>query len=102
MTPAKAHYPAPGGNVCSTPVEIPAAARARWLGEVAETLERAEILLKRLKVQRQDADLIVEVELRIAIAKREIESLRINRFPRDTGPRWTDFPPWEQAEPPGA
>jgi len=32
----------------STPVEVPAAARARWLAELADALEQAEQLLKRL------------------------------------------------------
>jgi hypothetical protein len=88
--------------VCSTPVEIPAAARARWLAEVAEMLGQAEGLLGRLSFAAQDVPLMKELELRIASAKREIESLRTSRPPRaDSGPKWSDLHPWERAQPPG-
>src|SRR5437868_931224 len=95
-TSAKGCYPTPGANAFSTPVEVPAAARARWLAEVAETLDRAELLLDRLKLSGRYADLVLEVELRIAIAKREVESLRTSRLPRDSSPRRTNLPPWEE------
>jgi G:T-mismatch repair DNA endonuclease (very short patch repair protein) len=89
--------------VCSTPVEVPAAARARWLAEVAETLEQAERLLNRLKLSGRCAPLVVELELRIEAAKHEVGSLRMSRQPRtDSGPTWTDFPPWEKEERSGA
>jgi hypothetical protein len=88
-----------GANVCSTPVEIPAVARAKWLAEVAETLQQAEALLKRLKLDGDHAELVAEVEFRILVARREVESLRTSRPHRNTGPRWINFPPWEISEP---
>ena len=98
-TPAKRCYPTPGANVCSTPVEIPAAARARWLAEVAETLEQAERLVNRLKISGEHAVSVGELELRIQIAKGEVASLRTSRPSRtEPGPTWTNFPPWEQPE----
>ena len=85
--------------MCSTPVEVPAAARARWLAEVAETLEQAERLLNRVQFSGQYAAIVVDLELRIDAAKFEVESLRKGRQPRtDSGPVWIDFPPWGEAE----
>jgi hypothetical protein len=85
--------------VFSTPVEVPAAARARWLAEVAETLEQAEYLVSRLKVGCQHAGLIGELELRIRVAKGEVEALRASRPLRSgADPKWTGIPPWEETE----
>jgi hypothetical protein len=101
-TPAKARYQAPGANLRSTPVEIPAAVRARWLAELATALEQAEHLLKRLAVGGRYDPMIVELELRIGAAKCELESLRTSRPPRaESSPRWIDFPPWEHVDPIG-
>jgi len=98
-TPAKRCYQSRGANVCSTPVEVPAAARARWLAEVAETLEQAERLVNRLKFSGEHAASVGELELRIQVAKGEVASLRTSRPSRtEPGPTWTNFPPWEQPE----
>jgi len=92
-----------GANLYSTPVEVPAAVRARLLAELAGALEQAEQLLKRLAVGGQRDSVMVELELRIGAAKCELESLRTSRQPRtESSPRWTNFPPWEQADPTGA
>ena len=89
--------------MCSTPVEVPAAVRARWLAELADALEQAEQLLKRLAAGGRRDSVIVELELRIGAAKFELESLRTSRQPRpESSPRWINFPPWEQADPTGA
>jgi hypothetical protein len=81
--------------MCSIPVEVPAAARARWLAEVAETLEQAESLLNRLSHSGRHAALITELEMRLEAAKGEVESLRGRRQPcAESGPTWTNLPPW--------
>jgi len=85
--------------VFSTPVEVPAAARARWLAEVAETLEQAERLINRLKVGGQHAGAVSDLELRVRVAKGEVEALRANRPTRsEPDPKWIGIPPWEQSE----
>jgi len=84
--------------VCSTPVEVPAAARARWLGQVAESLEQAERLLNRLRFAGCDGAGLVELELRIGAAKREVDLLRASRPPRsESDPRWASFAPWSSS-----
>jgi hypothetical protein len=84
-----------GATMYSIPVEIPAAARARWLAEVAETLEQAESLLNRLRHSGRHAALLIELEMRLQAAKGEVESLRGSRPPRvESGPTWTNLPPW--------
>jgi hypothetical protein len=98
-TPAKRCYSVPGANVFSTPVEVPAAARARWLAELAEALDQAARLVNGLIVSGQHAGPIGELELRIRVAKAEVESLRASRSSRtEAGPKWTGIPPWEQTE----
>ena len=92
-----------GANLRSTPVEIPAAVRARWLAELASALEQAEHLLKRLAVGGRHDRIMLELELRIGAARCELESLRTSRPPRaESSPRWIDFPPWEHVDPTGA
>jgi len=52
-------------------------ARARWLAEVAESLGQAERLLDRLNLSRSHDAVVVDLTLRIAVAQREVESLRM-------------------------
>jgi hypothetical protein len=85
-----------GTNVFRTPVEVPAAARARWLAEVAETLEQAELLLNRLKRDEYRVANLGELSIRIEAAKREVELLRRGRQSRtQNDPGWAKLPPWE-------
>jgi hypothetical protein len=89
--------------LCSTPVEVPAAVRARWLAELAEALDQAERVLKRLALGGRYNPMMIELELRIGAARCELESLRTSRQARaESAPRWIGFPPWEQANPRGA
>lgn len=87
-----------GANVYSRPVEAPAAARARWLAEVAESLDQAEMLLNRLKREGYPSANLVDLSMRIDAAKRQIDSLRLNRSARIDDPKWTKLPPWEPGE----
>jgi hypothetical protein len=80
---------------------VPAAERARWLAELAQSLNEAQDLLGQLDwagVKRAEA---LEVFLRIEAARLEVESLRLSRSlqPRlDFAPEWTGSQPWEPAE----
>jgi class 3 adenylate cyclase len=77
--------------------------RARWLAELAEALEQAERLLKRVAAGNRYDPMILELELRIGAARGELESLRTSRQARaESAPRWIGIPPWEQASPRGA
>jgi hypothetical protein len=88
-----------GINVRSRPVEIPAATRARWLAEVAETLEQAESLVDRLKRNGQRGAEMAEVAMRLEAAKRAVAALRTSRQSRpQTDPQWTKLPPWENGD----
>ena len=96
---AKRCYAVPGANVCSRPVEVPAAARARWLAEVAETLDQAELLVNRLERDGYRAPNLLELTMRIEAAKYEVGLLRMSRQARaQTDPQWTKLPPWENGE----
>src|SRR3954469_5193384 len=96
-SPAKRCYEAAGAtNVCSIPVEVPAATRARWLAEVAEALVQADGLLRRLKLSGRHAVMVAELALRIEVATREVERLRISVEPgSQSRPPWTNLPPWD-------
>jgi hypothetical protein len=92
-------FNAGGHLVCSTPVELPAAARARWLAEVADTLEQADVLLHRLKRDGYAAPNLAELTMRIEVAKREVELLRAGRQSRtQTEPEWPKLPPWDRGD----
>ena len=80
-------------NVCSTPVEVPAAARARWLAELAQALDQADGLLRRLGSAGRHAVTVAELSLRIEVAKREVEFLRLSG--RQADPKWTNLRPWD-------
>ena len=83
--------------MCSVPVEVPAAARARWLAELAEALDHAKQLLMRPEFGG-DRQVITKSELldRIESARAQVEMLRINRQPQtEPEPQWTSLAPWE-------
>jgi hypothetical protein len=101
--PLKHALQPPGANVYSIPIEIPAAARARWLAEIAETLDEAERLLNRLNLGGEHLPLMVELELRIEAARQQVQSLRMGRQLRDNSdPNRINLHPWKQAPLPGA
>ena len=84
----------------STPVEVPAAARARWLAELAETLGQAKQLIDRLRVSGLSRPMIEDLELQIEFVEREVESLRGSRSARmESNPDWTIRPPWQESPP---
>jgi hypothetical protein len=85
--------------VRNTPIEVPAAARARWLAELAETLDEAQRLLARLDLSGHQQASSVELFLRIEAARHEIESLRVSRQSRaHSDPERTNPLPWQDGE----
>ena len=82
--------------MCSTPVEVPAVARARWLADMADTLAKAEDVLERLKRSGEYTSTVVELQLRVRAARSAVESLRVSRGTLgESGPRRTNFAPWD-------
>lgn len=58
-------------------------------------LEQAQQQLNRLKLFGHQEQLVAELQLRIAVAKKQVESLQSGRPPRsETDPRWTNLQPW--------
>ena len=82
----------------SVPSEAPTAARARWLAELADALDRAHQLLLELDLQpdlRPDA---LDLHFRIEAARLEVQLLRLRRSMtpgNEFGPEWTGISPWE-------
>jgi hypothetical protein len=65
--------------MCSVPIEVPPAERARWLAELAQTLEDARRLFHQLDhacLTRAEA---LDLHMRIEAARLEVESLRLSR-----------------------
>lgn len=78
------------------PNEGPAAARARWLAELADALDEAQRLMKELGVDdgRIEAH---DLCARIEAARVEVETIRLRRSSgggQDFGPEWTKNIPW--------
>jgi hypothetical protein len=83
--------------VCSIPVEVTAAARARWLAELAEALDQTKQLLAcpELGGSRQTTTTSELLE-RVEAARAQVEMLRINRQPQTKPePQWTSLAPWD-------
>lgn len=57
-----------------------AAERVRWLADLSETLDEAQLLLQRMGVSATDNPLAMELYLRIEGARFAIQALRLGRF----------------------
>jgi hypothetical protein len=69
--------------MCSVPIEVPPADRARWLAELAQALDEAQRLFRQLDMRtipRADA---FELYMRIEAARLEVQSLRLSRSLRE-------------------
>jgi hypothetical protein len=85
--------------VCSIPVEVPAAARARWLAELAEALDQAKRLLIRPELGAGQRATTAELLERVEATRAEVEMLRINRQPQaNPDPQWINLAPWENRD----
>lgn len=79
------------------PSDLSAAARARWLAELAEALGEAQRLTWRLGQCVQDSSGAMELYGRIEDAISEVQSLRHGTFrplPGEEYPDWMDLSPW--------
>jgi hypothetical protein len=77
--------------------EGPAAQRAQWLAELAEALDEARRLMKRLGAAEGQLESI-ELYARIEAVRLEIEAIRLGRryMARDAfDPEWIGLPPWQ-------
>ena len=78
------------------PNEGSAAARARWLAEIAETLEEARQVIKELGAATGGIEM-VHLYDRIDALALDVELVRRMRSTRPTGhlhPEWTNNIPW--------
>lgn len=65
--------------MCSVPIEVPAAARARWLAELSQALEEALRLFGRLDGGCLPRAELFELYMRLEAARLEVQSLRLSR-----------------------
>jgi hypothetical protein len=78
------------------PVEVPSAARARWLAELSDALDETQRLLARLELREEQQAAGVELFLRIEAARLEVQSLRLSRQSRSNpDPQWTSLAAWQ-------
>jgi acyl-CoA reductase-like NAD-dependent aldehyde dehydrogenase len=71
--------------------------RARWLAELADALDEARHLMKRLASEEAGFDAI-ELSARVEAARFEVQALRLKRSPgggQDFGPEWSKDIPWK-------
>jgi len=65
--------------MCSVPIEVPPADRARWLAELAEALDDAQRLFRQLDVRTLPRGDALELYMRIEASRLEVQSLRLSR-----------------------
>jgi hypothetical protein len=75
--------------MCSVPIQVPPAERARWLAELAQALEDAQRLFHQLDLRSMSRANASELYMRIEAARLEVHSLQLSRSLR---PR-AQFPP---------
>jgi putative heme degradation protein len=71
--------------------------RARWLAELAEALDQARDIAKRLAIEEGRLE-AVELSARIDCLRTEVQGIRLMRIPaaaQDFGPEWTKDVPWK-------
>jgi hypothetical protein len=88
--------------VSSVPIQVPAAARARWLAELSYALDQTRDIMTRLDLNGGQRTEAIELFFRIEAARLEVQSLRLSRSlqpRRNTDPNWTGSVPWDDAEP---
>ena len=78
-------------------METTADERARWLTELAESLEQAQKLAWRMGLLDGNSVEAMELYGRLEAARLEAQSLRFGQFgaaQREYGPNWVDLTPW--------
>ena len=94
----RAASPAGGLNVTEGPGESGASARARWLGELRDALNEAQLLLAQLGVSPGDNHQAMDLYARIEGAIDSVQSLRRRRTSASGGvstPNWINSVPWQ-------
>ena len=79
--------------------EVSATRRARWLAELADALDEARQLTKRLGAAEGRIE-AVELYARIEAVRLEVQTMRLRRLSgggRDNGPEWTGNFPWKRS-----
>ena len=89
------------GGVCVVRVsgEDSATRRARWLAELADALDEARQLTKRLGAAEGRIE-AVELYARIEAVRLEVQTMRLRRLSgggRDNDPEWTGNFPWKRS-----
>ena len=90
-------HTAGGSQVVRVPNEDSAALRTRWLAELADALDEARQLMKRLGAAEGRVD-AVELYARIEAVRLEVQAMRLRRPAiRDCNPdpEWTKDFPWK-------
>lgn len=85
-----------GSQVVRVPNEDSAAQRARWLADLADALDEARRLMKRLGAAEGRIE-AVELYARIEAVRLEVQAMRIRKSggPRNFGSEWTKDFPWK-------
>ena len=86
-----------GGEMVGIPSGASAAQRARWLAELADTLDEARDVVERIATGENHL-IAVELSARIDAARTEVKSLRLKRSlggGQDFGPEWSNGIPWK-------
>lgn len=76
-----------------------AAERARWLAELAEALDDARHVVKKLGAAHGEVG-AVELYARIEAVRLEVQAIRLRRSCAgdwEFGPEWTDNIPWKRS-----
>ena len=83
--------------MCGVPTEMSAVARARWLAEISEALNKARDALIGLDIRRELREEAAELFLRIEAARFEANLLRSSRALNerdDKSPKWIKMSAW--------
>lgn len=81
------------------PTDVSAAERARWLTELAQVLEQAQALMRRLAIAERRKSEALDVCARIEAARAEVQSLRRSRMsevPANFDPDWRKQLEWPE------
>jgi hypothetical protein len=85
--------------VVRVPADLAAAERARWLGEIVEALEEAQMLIWRLGLAEVGHMEVLDLLSRLETTRGEARALRLGRV-SDTAhqpdPKWTIPVPWAE------
>lgn len=79
-----------------------AARRARWLAELAQEIDQAQRLARRLSKEKVDAGELAALGRRLEAVRQEVEELRRGSrllLRREIDPKWMGLVPWDRRGP---